>query len=250
MMIPFPRGKFKTIQKKSGPFVNHYTKPFDKDWCFGFLPPDSRVEKAPEPCYIINQSGEYSHFEWHGSPGSIIISSNDESDNLQKRLRHEPIDVAIREFFCEDIGCRALETFHNVTLHAKNCAFRGNYKLNPLVENGVGQGNLIKINGSVCSFENCYFYNSINPILINANSRVSFKNCHFGLSKVVVSINGEPNPRRHDEIAGGKAGGSVATLENCTFFKCEKIATIDEGGEVRADFAANVSLNGGQFIRL
>ncbi len=249
-MTPFPNGKYKTIQKKSGPFVNHHTKPLDRDWCFGFLPPDSRVEKSPDPCYIINHSGDFAHFQWHGSPGSIIISSNDESDNLQKRLKHEPIDVEIHSFFSEDIGSRALETFHNVNLYARNCAFRGNYKLNPLVENGVGQGNLVKINGSVCIFENCYFYNSINPILINTNSHVTFKNCHFAISKVAIALNSGPNPRLHDEIAGGKIGSAFAKLENCTFFKCEKIAIIDEGAEVQADFDANVTLSGGKFTRI
>lgn len=249
-MTPFPNGKYKAVQKKSGPFVNHHTKAFDKDWCFGFLPHDSKIEKSPDPCYIINKPGTYADFEWHGSPGSIIISSNDEGDNLQKRLRHDELDVELRGFFSEDIGIRALETFHKVKLYARNCAFRGNYKLNPLIENGIGQGNLIKINGSECIFEDCYFYNSINPILINANSQVTFKNCHFAVSKVVIAINGQPNPRRNDEIAGGKAGGAVATLENCTFFKCEKIAMIDEGGEVQADFDANVTLSGGKFTRI
>lgn len=249
-MIPFPNGKFKTIQKKSGAFCNHYTKLLDKDWCFGFLRPDSQIEKCPEPCYIINQSGKYSDFEWHGSPGSVIISSNDETDNVQKRLKHEALDIQIYRFFSEDIGIRALETFHNVTLYAKNCAFRGNYKLNPLIENGVGQGNLVKINGSTCVFEDCYFYNSINPILINTNSHVTFKRCHFAVCKTVISINGHPNPRRNDEIAGGKVGNSVAILEDCTFFKVERIGVADEGGEIRADFEADVALDGGQFTKI
>lgn len=223
---------------------------FHKNFCYGYLAPDMKIDsRGGRIAMELKTSENIYNFQWHGSMNGIMVGSNGFKP-IDLRRKHTEIDVVLDKIYCEDIGIRALDIYHKANVTVKNSAFRGDWKLNPLVENAVGQGNIVRINGGTAHFENCYFYNSINPILINANSRATFRNCYFAICNTAFSINGQPNPRQHDEFDGGKAGPSVVTIENCKFFKVNRIGIADEGGEIQVDFNANVMLDGGTFARI
>lgn len=247
-MRPFPTHKFREIQRKFSVFENKPKRELDKIWYFGFLDPGKKAPNNPEPCFVINESCSVENFEWRGAMGAVVIGSN-KTDAFSLRRKHKDIEVVIKGFHCENIGLRALEVFHKAKVTIENCSFRGNWKLEKLVENGVGQGNLIKINGAEVAFKNCYFYNCINPVLVNSNSNVIFDGCHFAIAKTAISINGLPNPRKNDEIDGGKAGFSTVEVKNCTFFNCKRVALVEEGGRLVTSENYPVMVDGGAVIK-
>lgn len=239
-MIPFPSHKHKIIQKKSGPFVNN-CRVYDKIWDFGYLDPKQHMKES-EPCLHINNDCIVKNFEWKGCMGGIHIGSN-YPNPMSLRFSHKNINVSLENCFCEDVGKNALTTF-NCHATVKNCAFRGNWKLNPLIENGVGQGNLVVINGGEVTFENCWFFNSINPIIVNTNSKIILKNCYFSVCNIGIVCNGNPNPRKNDEFFGGKEGQSYVKIVDCDFFKVATIGVAEKGGTFITDL--KIRLDGGK----
>lgn len=238
----FPNPKFR-LQRHLSTFKNNQ-RTYNRLWYFGYLNPAEKTKSA-NPCLWINKECSVRNFEWQGSMGGIHISSN-RWDSASLRLPSSKIKVKISNFFCEDVGESALNIFSGASVHAVNCAFRGNYKLNPLVEKGVGQNNLVTINGGSALFENCLFFNSMVPIIAKANSRVTFKNCGFSVCKTAVGIDGADNPRKNDIYFGGEAGESHVSFIDCETFKVETLAFVERGGKFSTNVEGKVILDGGE----
>lgn len=225
------------------PILNDEPRPDRLRW-FKTLKPD---EKAVEDySAIITESCEFKNFHWCGG-GGIFVGPNGR-DSVARRLRpKKEISVLIDGCKCEDVGWNALEIHAGSTVIVRDCFFRGNWKMDPYLEGGNGQENLVLVNGGQVLFENCKFYNSRIPIKVKSNSTVGFKDCHFYVCEVAVEADGRDNPRKNDTYYDGWAGPSHVGIINCTTFKVGTVALCHPGGNVKIEGTSN---EGGQlFIR-
>ncbi len=229
--MPFPANNYVLHHRKTAVEITEPTdKIFSKLYSFGYLHPHKVIETGWEeswPCLIIQADAHIRNFAWQGSMGGVHIGSNLPLDR-ELRRPHKLIDVILEKAFCEDVGLNALNIFSETQVLIKDCAFRGNWKLSPLIEGGVGQGNLVRINGGSVIFENCLFYNCLNPVLIKANSQVTFNNCHFSVCQTAVTADGRDNPRQNDPFYGGRQGKTLVKMNNCTNFKTKVLTVAGE----------------------
>jgi hypothetical protein len=195
---------------------------------------------------LLDRDIEVWNFVWKGSPNGICIGS-EPPDLLW--MTHKPIKVALYGCYCDDIGDNAITIYNKADVLLENCTFRGNWKLNKSGPDCVGQKHILKINAGTVTIRKCKFFNSINPILINANSKVIIENCDFGICDYAISINGQPNPRKNVEIDGGKEGESHVEIAECNFFKTNLLAKVERGGIVKTSVTIPPSfIDGGTII--
>lgn len=210
---------------------------------FGILDSAKPFERKSLAAWI-NQSGAYRDFHWKGADRGIWVSSND-IDALSRRREHSEISVTIENFWCEDVGEWALGIGPMVKLIAKNCTFRGNWKLDPFTPGGNGQNTLVVVDGGSVEFINCKFMNSVNPIIVNAGSKVHFKKCLFYVNETSVIANGYPNPHPNDLYFGG-TGVSRVTVDSCKTFK---VGTVMKCHHRSIGRIKNTETDGELFIR-
>lgn len=243
-MFAFPTNNYLLQNRKTAIRI---TEPadqvFSRLYNFGYLPPEKIIDSQSWPCLLIQANAYIKNFTWQGSMGGIHIGSNEPSP-LELRKPHQPIQVILENSYCEDVGLNALTIFNQSTVIVKNCNFRGNWKLNPLIENGVGQGNLVRVNGGMVVFENCKFFNSLNPILIKANSQVAFTNCIFSVCQNAILADGKDNPRPNDCFDGGKAGQTLVVVHNCKGFKTKVLAVAGTNSQIEI---TNCQIDGNLF---
>jgi parallel beta helix pectate lyase-like protein len=213
---PFPRSSL--VVQNATKFLND--REYNRLWNFKFLDSSLKAEDL-EPGLWVNENCEINNFHWQGG-GGIYIGSNPKTP-FDLRRSFQDISVTLDNCICEDVGLYALEIF-NCEVLVKNCAFRGNYKLDPYIKDGNGQNNLVRINGARVTFENCLFYNSINPILVKSNSQVRLKDCHFSVCEMAVLADGMENPRRGDRYYNGGEGVAQVEMVGCTGFKIATLA--------------------------
>ncbi len=249
-MKPFPTCRLPLQNRKTA--IVAETKEYNKLYNFGYLPQSQVITdhwRDNWPCLLVTTDAHVRNFSWQGSLGGIHVGSK---FPIPKDLRepHKSLQFILENVICEDVGVNALNIFSNTNGIIRNCAFRGNWKLNPLVENGVGQTNLVRVNGGTVIFENCLFFNCLNPVLIKANSKVVFLNCHFSVCQHAILADGKDNPRKNDTFYGGTAGDTIVQITNCTDFKTNLLTIAGYGSKVEINNCSGLSKEDGGMIKV
>lgn len=244
-MKPFPINK-RVLQKQRAPFANDYRDFSVKMWDFGYLNPSKPiVSPHPKPAMYVNKNCEIKNFAWKGSEAGIYIGSRTDSPGAL-RAKQSVVEFVLDNCFCEDVGHSAVSVFANSKGVIRNCNFRGNYKLNPLIERGPGQVTLIYIHGAEVLIENCLFFNCLTPIVVKANSKVTIRNCGFAICKSAVGVDGYSNPRLGDEYFNGQQGCAEVEVIDCEYFKCDNLAFVAKYGKAKLDKRGPIKLDGGE----